>query len=314
MSTRPEIDSSMTLEALVAAELAEPVDPRVSAMAATIAAKHGAAARSVLFYGSCLREANLDGLMLDFYLIVSDYEAAFGKGWFAFANRMLPPNVFPFEHDGLIAKYAVLSEADFARLASSATRNVSVWARFAQPSRLVWTSDDAARARAVDAVAHAAPALLAAARPMLPDEVSVDTLWGEAFRLTYAAELRAERKTRASSVVSADQERYRRFTAPALTAAGLDSVITGDLIRFTMPADPHAGAAAWSRRRREGKALTLARLAKASTTYAGGIDYLAWKINRHAEAAIEIKPWQRRWPILGAISLLPRLILKGSVR
>ena len=314
MSTRPELDSSMTLEALVAAELAEPVDPRVSAMAAAIAVKYGPSSRSVLFYGSCLREANLDGLMLDFYLIVSDYEAAFGKGWFAFANRLLPPNVFPFEHDGLIAKYAVLSEADFRRLASSATRNVSVWARFAQPSRLVWTSDDAAGARAVDAVAHAAPALLAAARPMLPDELPVEALWEEAFRLTYAAELRAERKGRAGSVISADPARYRRFTSPALAAAALDAVITGDRIRFAHPADPRAGAAAWSRRRREGKALTLARLAKASTTYAGGIDYLAWKINRHAGAAIEIKPWQRRWPLLGAISLLPRLILKGAVR
>ena len=31
------------------------------------------ASRAVLFYGSCLREQQLDGLMLDFYLIVSDY-------------------------------------------------------------------------------------------------------------------------------------------------------------------------------------------------------------------------------------------------
>ena len=48
-------------------------------MAAAIAAKHGAASRAVLFYGSCLREKQLDGLMLDFYLIVSDYRAAYDK-------------------------------------------------------------------------------------------------------------------------------------------------------------------------------------------------------------------------------------------
>ncbi|KKC26804.1 hypothetical protein [Sphingomonas sp. SRS2] len=302
---------------LVAAELAEPVDPRVTAMAAALAGRYSAASRSVLFYGSCLREANLDGLMLDFYLIVSDYREAFGKGWLAFANRLIPPNVFPFEHDGLIAKYAVLSEADFTRLASPATRNVSVWARFAQPSRLVWTADESARAHAVSAVTRAAPALLAAARPMLPDTVTLDELWGQAFDLTYAAELRAERKGRATSVVSADPGRYRRFTAPALAAAGLSATIKGDHIAFEEAlslADRRAGAAQWKRRRLEGKALTIARLAKASTTYAGGIDYLAWKINRHAGAAIEIHPWQRRWPILGAISLLPRLILKGSVR
>ncbi len=307
----------MSLEKLVAAELAEPVDPRVAAMAEALASRYPDAARSVLFYGSCLREANLDGLMLDFYLIVSDYRAAYGSGWLAFANRHVPPNVFPFEHDGLIAKYAVLSEDDFVRLASSATRNVSVWARFAQPSRLVWASDESAAMHAAMAIAGAAPALLSAARPLLADRLSVAALWEGAFALTYGAELRAERKGRASSVVGADPARYARFTTPALAAAGLGAAIEGGIVSFAdtiSSAERKAGETIWRQRRREGKALTLVRLAKASTTYAGGIDYLAWKINRHAGAAIEIKPWQRRWPILGALALLPRLILRGAVR
>ena len=105
-----------SLRELVAEELSQPVDPRVSATAGAIANKHGAASRAVLFYGSCLRQKQLDGLMLDFYLIVSDYRAAYGKTWLAAANRLIPPNVFYFEHDGLAAKYAVLSEADFHRL------------------------------------------------------------------------------------------------------------------------------------------------------------------------------------------------------
>ena len=74
----------------------QPVDPRVAAMAAAIAAKHGEASRAVLFYGTCLREKQLDGLMLDFYLIVSDYRAAYGSAGMAAANRLIPPNVFPF--------------------------------------------------------------------------------------------------------------------------------------------------------------------------------------------------------------------------
>jgi len=308
---------STPLRALVAEELAIPVDPRVVAMAAAIAGTCRSAARTVLFYGSCLRETQLDGLMLDFYLIVSDYEAAFGKGALAFANRLLPPNVFPFQHDGLIAKYAVLSEADFARLASSKTRNVSVWARFAQPSRLVWAANEISRRRAIGAVTGAAPALLAAARPMLNDTLTIEELWQQAFALTYAAELRAERKSRAGSVIDADPDRYRRFTPAVLSAAGLDASISRGKVSFREPlssAERRAGARAWARRRREGKLLTLARLAKASATYAGGIDYLAWKINRHAGTKIAIRPWQRRWPILGAITLLPRLMLRGAVR
>ena len=64
------------LQSLVAAELAEPVDPRVGAMAAAIAALYPGAARAVLFYGAYLPPADLVGQMLVFYLIVSDYEAA----------------------------------------------------------------------------------------------------------------------------------------------------------------------------------------------------------------------------------------------
>lgn len=310
-------DRVAPLRALVEAELSVAVDSRIATLAAQIAARHPGAL-AVLFYGSCLREERLDGLMLDFYLVVRDYRAAFGRRWLAAANRLLPPNVFPFEADGLAAKYAVLSEADFGRLASAATRSVSVWARFAQPSRLAWAADAAAAARAIEAVAGAAPALFAAARACLPDRADPLDLWRHAFALTYRAELRAERGSRAGSVVDADPDRYRRFTLPALQAAGLPATREEDgLIRFGEPLTPaarRAGEQDWARRRRAGKTLTLLRLAKASATFAGGIDYLAWKIGRHAGQPVVIRPWQRRWPLVGALALLPRLVARGAVR
>lgn len=281
------------LRDLVAEELALPVDPRVTAMAHAIAEKHGDASRAVLFYGSCLRQKQLEGLMLDFYLIVSDYRAAYGRSWLTAANRLIPPNVFYFEHGGLAAKYAVLSEADFHRLNGPETRSVSVWARFAQPSRLVWTKDSAAREAAIEAVSRAAPTLLGAAGRR-PGEAPLDW-WRRAFALTYSAELRAERKGRSGSVVDAEPDRYTRFTD---VAAAVVSNVSGS----------------WARRRVEGKLLSVARLAKASATFAGGVDYIAWKINRHAGTDIVIKPWQRRWPLLAAISLLPRLLRSGAVR
>ena len=286
---------------LVTAELTAPADPRAAAMAGALAAQYPGAARAVLFYGSCLREKNLDGLMLDFYLIVSDYQAAYGKGWLARANRAIPPNVFPFEHAGLIAKYAVLSEADFARLNGVNADNVSVWARFAQPSRLLWSADDLARQRAIAAVAQAAPTLLSLARPMVQGQADDPVLlWKTGFTLTYNAELRAEKKGRSLSIVDADPERYARFGAAALEQG--------------LPASPDQPEQRWRALQRRGKYLSVVRLAKASFTYAGGIDYLAWKINRHAGTSIAIKPWQRRWPLLGALTLLPRLFRGGSIR
>lgn len=284
-----------TLRELVEAELSLPVDPQVAAMAATIAARHGKASRAVLFYGSCLREKQLDGLMLDFYLIVSDYAAAYDKRWLAKANAQIPPNVFPFQHGNLAAKYAVLSEADFHRLNGPETRNVSVWARFAQPSRLVWSANQQARNAAIDAVARAAPTLLAAARPFpTGDELEP---WRHAFSLTYSAELRAERKGRSGSIVDIEPDRYRRFLKPALAAIEANATTGG-----------------WARRRIEGKLLSVLRLAKASATYAGGAEYIAWKINRHAGTDIQLSDWQKRHPLLAALSLLPRLLRSGAIR
>jgi hypothetical protein len=121
--------------------------------------------------------------------------------------------------------------------------------------------------------------------------------WRHAFSLTYSAELRAERKGRSGSIVDNDPERYRRFLKPALAAI-----------------DRTAPNGSWARRRIEGKLLSVLRLAKASATYAGGAEYIAWKINRHAGTNIQLKPWQKRHPLLAAISLLPRLLRSGAIR
>jgi hypothetical protein len=287
------------LKQLVADELSLPVDPRVRAMAAAIAAKHGGASRAVLFYGSCLRQDQLEGLMLDFYLIVSDYSEAYDKGWLATANRLIPPNVFYLEHGGLVAKYAVLSEADFERECGPEARSTSVVARFAQPSRLVWSSDKRTRERVVDAIAQCVPTLLGWARPLGPRDTGVEALWKRAFQLTFGAELRAERTDRSASIVDADPARYRRFGEAALAVLKQDAA---DTSRW------------WKRMQRKGKLLSVLRLAKASATFAGGADYIAWKINRHAGTKIELKPWQRRHPLLAGVTLLPRLLKSGAVR
>jgi hypothetical protein len=290
------------LRRLVAEELDLPVDPRVAAMAAAIAAKHGAASRAVLFYGSCLRQRQLDGLMLDFYLIVSNYRDAYARRWLALANRLIPPNVFYFAADGLAAKYAVLSEADFTRECGPSARNVSTAARFAQPARLVWSADDTAREAATTAVSEAAPTLLRWALPHFGGG-DVLSLWKIAFAKTFAAELRAERTDRSAAIVDAEPDRYRAIGEAALAQIGGNAAI-----------GPRQASRWWRAKQVKGKAYSVVRLAKASLTFAGGADYIAWKINRHAGTEITLKPWQRRWPLLAAITLLPRLLKSGAIR
>ncbi len=306
----------LSLTQIVAEELAVPVQAGVCDFAAHIAAQYGDAARAVLFYGSCLRSEQLQGEMLDFYVIVSSYEAAYGKDWLARWNRRLPPNVFPFQHNGLIAKVAVLSESDFHNLNRPAASAVSVWARFAQPSRLVWCADEAARQSAVVAISGAAPTLLNAALAFAEREMAVLDLWQLGFQMTYGAELRAERKDRPSSVIAFDPERYRRFGIAALGHTHIANEMRGDKVVLLPDIDGRIAQEKnrWPGLRRRGKLLTIARLAKAAFTYAGGIDYLAWKINRHAGTDIVIRPWQRKWPLVAALLLVPKLWAKGAVR
>ena len=306
----------LSLTQLIADELARPTLPQVQTFAAHIAGQYNQAARAILFYGSCLRSEQLDGQMLDFYLIVSDYDAAYDKKWLAKWNRRLPPNVFPFQHQGLMAKVAILSETDFHDLNRQGASAVSVWARFAQPSRLVWAADNAARTMAARAISGAAPTLLNAALAFVEREVDVLDLWQSGFQMTYSAELRAERNDRPASVVEFDPDRYQKFGRAALHHTMIANELRGEKVHIL--SDPERRIMQernrWPGLRRRGKMLTVARLVKAAFTYAGGIDYLAWKINRHAGTKIEIKPWQRKWPLVAALFLVPKLLAKGAVR
>jgi hypothetical protein len=129
-------------------------------------------------------------------------------------------------------------------------------------------------------------------------------IWRRAFGFTFGAELRAERSSRPDSIVDADEIRYRAFA----DAAGFprDMGCTQDQQR--------ASVDAWNQFQRRGRRTQLLRLGKAAFTFAGGAEYIAWKINRHAGTDIQLKPWQRRHPLLAGISLLPRLLKSGAVR
>ena len=91
--------------------------PAVRLLIDEILARHGEASQAILFYGSCLRTGDdLDGLV-DLYLLVDDYRAAYTSRIQAFFNVLLPPNVYymerEFEGQVVRTKYAVLSLADF---------------------------------------------------------------------------------------------------------------------------------------------------------------------------------------------------------
>ncbi|MBV5324870.1 MAG: hypothetical protein J0626_06160 [Rhodospirillaceae bacterium] len=101
--------ASDALAALIADELHVPVGAAAYAMAEFCRRRHGDAVLGVLFYGSCLRQPDqaLTESLLDFYIIVDDYAAAYDNRMLAWANALLPPNVFYVEMPRQVCRYVL---------------------------------------------------------------------------------------------------------------------------------------------------------------------------------------------------------------
>jgi hypothetical protein len=292
------------LRAIVTAELAAPAAPEVVAVADAARARHGRGVCAVLFYGSCRRDGYRDGLLVDLYLIVDGYRAVHSHWLMRVLNRLVPPNVYYLETclgDAKVrAKYALVDLGQLERLVSARTLNPYFWARFAQPTGLMWAREPAVAPRLAMVMVESILTTDDAVRPLAGVDPDALTLWTCAFAESYRTELRAEKPERAGQIVAGDPARYQKLTA-ALGAR-----------RPAMSA--RRAARLWFWRRLQGKLLSLLRLAKASYTFAGGADYLAWKISRHAGAQVEFTPWQRRHPLLAAPLVFWRLTRRGIVR
>ncbi|WP_374383590.1 hypothetical protein [Dongia sp.] len=295
---------------LISEELRLPVGPAASAMAEYCRSRHEQAAIAVLFYGSCLRQPDqaLKDALLDFYVIVDNYVGAYGSALLAAANAALPPNVFyveiPWDGGHLRAKYAVMSLDQFTSACGRAADNVSIWARFSQPARLVWRRSPEVEVALTNALAEACRTMFENARPLveghgMPDPVAV---WQEGFKATYGAELRSEKSDRALAIVSVDEERYRRIGTMLMDNEPYARVSRADALRQ------------WRRRGRLGKRLNYMRLIKAAFTFDGAVDYVMWKVRRHSGVVIEVSEWQRRHPLLAAPGLAWKLYRLGAFR
>lgn len=303
------------IEALRRAEVVQPVAPPIAAISEATRARHGGVA-AVLFYGSCLRLGDDEGKIVDLYLVVDSYRAAYGAGLRAFLNWVLPPNVFyietTFAGRQVRAKYAVVSQRDFAAGVGGLWFHPYLWARFAQPCRLVWCRDEAARQAVVEALCGAVRKCLSEGLDLIGKRFTSEALWVALFKQTYRSELRAEPPERAAEIHAADAAHYQLLAEALLPGLGASRDEAGLWIR---PVGRGKGAGGrWALRRVQGKLLSVARLAKAAFTFQGGADYLAWKIERHAGVRITLTPWQHRHPLLASPLLFWRLYRRGAFR
>lgn len=279
----------------IAARLATPVDPEVVAFATSLA--EAAGARAVLFYGSNLRTGSLEGV-LDFYLLLPGTNEAAIWPKVSYHER-------PQGEVNLRAKVATMRLATFARAASGELADTTIWARFVQPSALVWAADDTARADVNSAIASSAATAARLAAALGPVSGAAEDYWRGLFRATYRAEFRVEKTGREEDILSVNQNHFDGLLPLALEAGGIVPGQHGALLTpRLMPGERSRILGWWKRRQRLGKPLNLVRLLKASTTFDGAARYAAWKIERHTGMPVKITPWRERFPLLAAPQVL----------
>lgn len=278
------------------ASLARDVPPEIHAMAVVLRLRHPGAV-AILAYGSCLRGVAAADTLMDFYVLTENFSGVSPNIISRVACCIVPPNVYYAETEladqRLRAKYALLPVRLFAKGMTRETNNPYFWARFAQPSALVYARDDKTRDDVVASISEALRTAFANAKALTP-ETDALAIWTAGFNATYQSELRSEKTNRAASIVFAAPDYYRE--AGILLASEPPIHVNQTLRRLT------------------GKGWSVLRLIKAAFTFQGGADYIIWKIERHSGEKIILTDWQRRHPIIAGLLLLPALLRRGAIR
>jgi len=316
------IDASHDLRQIIRQTAEQPVAPVVRALSDAVRARYGDAVQAILFYGSCLRSGDDRGGMVDLYVVVDSYRAAYRSWGPALLNRVLPPNVFYLEvraeERAVRAKYAVLSLADLERGTSRRWFHSYLWGRFTQPTAVLYTRTPEAAERVVRALAGAVVTFLTRVVPCMAGPFTASELWIRGLSLSYRAELRAERPGKLAGLYRASPRYYEEVTAAALPLLPFDVALDDQhpprYCARVSAARQVLCRGAWRIRSIQGKLLHLLRLLKGAFTFAGGLDYILWKIERHTGVSVEVPPRLRAHPILAVCVLAWRLYRRGAFR
>jgi hypothetical protein len=131
---------------------------------------------------------------------------------------------------------------------------------------------------------------------------------------TYGCELRPEPPGAADALIGRDPafwNRLSRILLPSL--AGVSPAEDGTFRVGLSRGRRLSGKARWALRRGWSKSLNVLRLLKAAGTFANGVDYLSWKIERHSGIKVEVTDRMRRHPRLASWKLLFRMWRSGAL-
>jgi hypothetical protein len=216
----------------------------------------------------------------------------------------------------LHAKCALISLKDFE--AGTRTWFQSyLWGRFSQPSRLVYYRDPGVQDRVQTALAQAVIRMMSETLGAQDATFTSFAFWERAFALTYGTELRPEKASRPTEIVTHNADYYARVTRDAVASVpGLSpSFNQADVfIRDCEAARQQQTRRRWKVRRVQGRTLNVLRLIKSFFTFEDGVDYVIWKLERHLGEPVKVSPHLHRYPLIFCWPLLCRLLRSRRLR
>jgi len=291
-------------------------------LAEALRTRLGEAVAAILVYGSCFRTGTDEGLV-DFYVVVDSYRNLPGTSFLRLLYRILPPTVFyleiPLGDRRVRAKYAVISQEDFQRGTSPRWFHSYLWARFAQPSSLLYARNEEIAQQIHVARGSAIVTFVTRVLPVLPAMFDAELLWREGLSRTYGTELRAERLDAVARLVQDNLGYYEQVTRAATTSIPFEIEVreAGPSMEYKAAIPEKVrfcGGHAWNLRKALGKTLNVLRLLKGLMTFQGGMDYILWKIERHSGMRPVLSPrlQRHRWLAMGL--MLWKLYRQGGYR
>ena len=300
-----------------------PSSPAVSLLVKKILADYGDEVQAILFYGSCLhKEEDLDGLF-DLYVLVNTYGSVNRNFRHAALNKLLPPNVFyleiPYEQHTVRSKYAILSLADLQKGTSSRWFHSYLWARFCQPTAVVYVRNDKVAEQVSKAFSQAVVTFVTRVLPRIQPEFTIRELWSKGLELTYRSEFRPEQPDKQVRLFDVMVEYYEDITRNAFDGSPyqVNKINNQETAHYTVTIPYRVrfiSRITWAVRIVQGKILSVLRLVKGTMTFEGGVEYILWKIKRHSGVTLEASPFLKRHPVLAMFVLSFRLYRRGGIQ
>ena len=275
--------------------------PALGPLLDLIRARYGDTVLAIFLYGSCREEPDPKDGLIDLAVVVNRYQDVHSSRLSGWANAWLPPNVYFAEAGGLKSKYALIDQAGLEHKVHARWDHY-FWARFCQPVTRIFTRDESVSRWLVEIQAKAVRTFYRNTSALKDAPHAVLDFWAYGLRQTYGCELRPEPAGHALALIERNPD-YWQCLHQAVRST--PSPVGVERWRYRLR---------WHLRKITGKLMNMARLLKAAGTVSQGIDYVAWKVQRHSGVKVEIQSWMRRHPRLGGLALAWGLWRQGGFR